>query len=92
MNIGIVGVGVVGGACKFGFELLGHNVLVHDIALETKIEDVLESEIVFICVPTPMGEDGSCDTTIVEDVVKTLSELNYKGIVAIKSTVVAYRS
>ena len=28
MNVGIVGVGVVGGACKFGFELIGHNVSV----------------------------------------------------------------
>jgi UDPglucose 6-dehydrogenase len=88
MKIGVIGVGVVGGACKFGFELLGHDVLVHDIALQTKIEDVLETEIAFICVPTPMGEDGSCDTTIVEEVVRTLSQLNYNGIVAIKSTVV----
>ena len=53
MNIGIVGVGVVGGACKFGFELLGHNVSVHDIALDTSLADVIDAEAVYICVPTP---------------------------------------
>ena len=39
MKVGVVGVGVVGGACKFGFELLGHKVLVHDIALNTKLDE-----------------------------------------------------
>ncbi len=53
MKIGIVGVGVVGGACKFGFELLGHNVSVHDIALDTTLDDVLDTSVVYICVPTP---------------------------------------
>jgi nucleotide sugar dehydrogenase len=48
---------------------------------------------VFVCVPTPMNTDGSCNTSIVEDVVKGISEaattLNKKGVVAvIKSTVV----
>ena len=88
MNIGVVGVGVVGGACKFGFELLGHNVLVHDIALETTIDDVLDTEAVFICVPTPRADDGSCDVSIVEQVIADLKTRDYKGILAIKSTVV----
>ena len=30
MRIGIVGLGVVGSACKFGFELIGHTVSYHD--------------------------------------------------------------
>ena len=53
MNIGIVGNGIVGGAIKYGFEKLGHNIVVHDIKLKTKIEDVVNTNIVFICVPTP---------------------------------------
>jgi len=88
MKVGIIGVGIVGGACKFGFELLGHNVSVHDIALETKIEDVLDTEVVFVCVPSPQGDDGACDISIVEEVVNNLNQLGYQGIVAIKSTVV----
>ena len=88
MNIGIVGVGIVGGACKFGFEKLGHCVKVHDIKLDTAIEDVLDTEIVFICVPTPSDPSGSCDISIVRSVVCLLAEKEYDGIIAIKSTVV----
>lgn len=87
MQIGIVGCGIVGSACKFGFEKLGHKVHVHDLKLNTSIYDLLESEIIYICVPTPMKQDGCCDTTIVESVVDKLSDLYYSGVVAIKSTV-----
>ena len=31
MKIGIIGLGVVGSANKYGFEKVGHEVLVHDI-------------------------------------------------------------
>ena len=88
MNVGVIGVGVVGGACKFGFELLGHNVSVHDIAFDTTINDVLDTAAVFICVPSPRADDGSCDVSIVEQVISDLKERDYKGILAIKSTVV----
>ena len=87
MRVGIIGVGVVGGAVKYGFEKLGHNVFVHDTALGTKIEDVLDTEICFICVPTPAKGNGACDSSIVEEVISNLSGLDYKGTVAIKSTV-----
>ena len=53
MKIGIVGIGVVGSACKFGFELIGHEVLVHDIKLKTSLKDLVNCEIIFLCVPTP---------------------------------------
>lgn len=89
MKIGIIGLGVVGSACKFGFELIGHNVLVHDKKLQTKIENVLDTEIVFVCVPTPSKDDGACDISIVESVIADLKQLNYTGIIAIKSTVPA---
>jgi UDPglucose 6-dehydrogenase len=87
MKIGIIGLGVIGSACKYGFEKLGHKVTGHDIKDNTKIEDVLGTEICYICVPTPSNEDGSCNVSIVEKVVLELKEHNYKGIVAIKSTV-----
>ena len=87
MNIGIVGLGVVGSAIKAGFERIGHDVKEHDVKLYTGIEDVLDTEICYICVPTNSGEDGSCDVSIVHEVVNDLDRLEYKGIVAIKSTV-----
>lgn len=42
----------------------------------------------FICVPTPSKQSGECDTTIVESVVKQLSELHTKTTyILLKSTV-----
>jgi UDPglucose 6-dehydrogenase len=87
MKIGIIGCGIVGGACKFGFEKLGHSVIVHDIKLNTDISVVLDTELTFICVPTPMNRDGSCDISIVKSTVDKLCDINYTGTVAIKSTV-----
>ena len=88
MKIGVIGRGFVGGAITNGFENQGHEVLVHDTKLNTKIEDVLEARLIYICVPTPSSEDGSCNTDIVESVLIELSELNYDGSVCIKSTIV----
>lgn len=87
MKIGIIGLGVVGSAIKYGFQKLGHEILVHDIKLDTNISDILNSDVCYICVPTPSSDDGSCDVSIVEQVVAQLKDLRYKGIIAIKSTV-----
>lgn len=88
MKIGIIGLGVVGTANKEGFEYLGHDLIVHDIKLKTSITDILNTEIVFLCVPTPSQSDGECDTSILESIFLELNEINYKGIIAIRSTVV----
>ena len=63
MKIGIVGYGVVGKANAQGFEELGHTVVVHDKILNTKINDVLDCDICFVCT----------QENAVEDVVKELS-------------------
>jgi len=88
MKVGIIGLGAVGSANKEGFEYIGHNVSVHDIKLDTKITDVCDTEIVYLCVPTPQSDDGSCDTRIIESVITELNLHEYKGIIAIRSTVV----
>jgi UDPglucose 6-dehydrogenase len=87
MKIGIIGLGVVGEANKIGFEKIGHKVIVHDIKLDTDLKDVLDTEIVFVCVPTPSNENGSCNTDIVENVIHDLTSFSYKGIIAIRSTI-----
>ena len=43
-------------------------------------------KIVFVCVPTPMNKDGSCDISVVESVMKDLSSVK-ELIVVNKSTV-----
>ena len=87
MNIGVVGLGVVGGAVYEGFKQLDHKVKIHDIKYDTTILDVVDTEVCFICVPTPSKDSGQCNTSIVESVVQNLNALNYKGIIAVKSTV-----
>lgn len=87
MRIGIVGLGVIGSAAQYGFQKLGHKVKIHDIKLSTQLKDLLDSEIIYICVPTPSHEDGSCNVSIVESVIDNLHTLNYDKIIAIKSTV-----
>jgi UDPglucose 6-dehydrogenase len=93
VKIGIVGLGIVGSACRFGFLKNGHEVTCFDTdkskgcSEDSHWDDLCQTNIVYVCVPTPMKEDGSCDTSIVELVVEELASYEYKGVVAIKSTV-----
>lgn len=89
MNVGIVGLGIVGSAVKHGFEKLGHRVFGHDIKDGTSIEDVLETEIIYLCLPTPQAADGHCDISILDATIAELAgKHSYPGVIAIKSTVV----
>jgi len=78
MRIGIVGQGYVGTALKEGMSQ-HYDVETFDINsnLRTKnsVRDLIKSvSMTFVCVPTPMKKDGSCDTSIVESVVKDIDE------------------
>ena len=86
-KIGIIGIGVVGSAVSHGIGRLGFEVVEHDIKLGTTILDIRDTEVVFICVPTPSLPNGKCDTSIVEQVVAEINQIDYQGIVTIKSTV-----
>ena len=88
MKIGVVGYGVVGSAVGESLKEIGHDVIPHDITMDTKLSDVLSTEVCFLCVPTPKNEKGECDISIVTSVIEELSNENYKGIICIKSTVV----
>lgn len=64
MKIAIVGYGHVGKAMHKLFQ----DAYVYDIDRGSK-EGVNACEVAFVCVPTPMGPDGVCDTHIVEEVI-----------------------
>jgi UDPglucose 6-dehydrogenase len=51
------------------------------------IEDLAQCEYAFICVPTPPKENGQCDTSIVEDSIKKLNNLNGDSVITIRSTI-----
>ena len=86
MIIGIIGLGIIGNANKYGFEKNKHTVIGHDIKLNTNIIDLLKTEIIFICVPTPSNKNGSCNTKIVENVLKDLNNIKYKGVICVRSS------
>ena len=95
MKIGIIGQGYVGTAIKVGFEphyeLETYDKYDKDKSTCDNLFDlVMECDVMFVCVPTPMNKDGSCHTDIVEDVVKEINKWSYAywGNKNIKPTVV----
>jgi len=89
MKIGIIGRGTVGSAVYEGLEYLGHAMTFFDPKHEgSTLSNVLDTDAVFISVPTNQAANGDCDTTIVDRVVAELAQANYTGLVSIKSTVI----
>ena len=77
MRIGIIGQGFVGTAVREGLKKY-HTIRTYDLD-ETKrncdsIEELVDkSTVLFVCLPTPMNKDGSCNIEIVESVVKEIN-------------------
>ena len=95
MIIGIIGQGYVGTAIKSGFEKY-YELETYDKFSTSKstvnLHDlVLLSDVIFVCVPTPMNVDGSCHIGIVEEVISEVNEISISSesnpIVVLKSTV-----
>jgi len=96
-QIGIIGQGFVGSAVREGmknhFDILAFDKDPNKYSNVESIFHVVEStDLTFLCVPTPMRKNGSCDLTIVRnalneinDVAKALFAEDY--IVVIKSTI-----
>lgn len=79
-TVAVVGDGHVGGIMKQLFP----DAVVYDEpkGIGTR-EEVNETNIAFVCVPTPKSEDGSCDTSIVKEVIGWLKA----DIIVLRSTV-----
>lgn len=88
MTIGIIGMGYVGRA-------VAHTLPHEDtLCLDPKagyssstIDDIKQTDAVVICVPTPSYANGSCNTSILSQVLKDLNTGSlYKGVMISKST------
>lgn len=92
MKIGVAGCGFVGSAVVDGINKLdpGHEFYKYDPYLykDIKIESLKDCEMIFVCVPTPMDNNGKMDDVCLRDVFNNLSAINYKGLCIIKSTTV----
>ena len=94
MKIGIIGNGFVGKA-TYQLSCKDIEIYSYDINPElcmpygTTLTDLLDCEIIFVSVPTPMNKDGSCYLDIVKSVVKDLKSINYSNFIVLRSTVPA---
>ncbi len=105
MRVSVIGAGWVGKNIGVGMIELGHDVLFYDISGDTvkdlknrgyeatmDLRDALEnSEISFLCVPTPNtsgGIDLSHLKSAVEQIATTLSDVDNYRLLVVKSTVV----
>tara|TARA_B100000287_G_scaffold420421_1_gene459780 strand:+ start:926 stop:1786 length:861 start_codon:yes stop_codon:yes gene_type:complete len=88
LKIGIIGHGFVGKATDCGFSK-NTNKFIVDPKNGTNIDQLAEfdPELIFVCVPTPMGKNGIQDSSIIEAVIQELVAKCRESIIAIKSTV-----
>ena len=89
MNIGIIGQGFVGKAVFQKFNLF-FKVYTYDIIPEicnSSYDDLVKNcKIIFICIPTPMNKDGSCNVELVRKVLYGLNN-ETKATIVNKSTI-----
>jgi UDPglucose 6-dehydrogenase len=86
-KIGIVGIGMVGGAMKRYFENKpSYELFLYDVNGVGSLEDIKKADFIYLCVPTPYVNGVGCDTSIVEEVVDSFKDLVDKVFI-IKSTV-----
>lgn len=93
-KIGVIGNGFVGSALIGGFALSVEKILIYDkderlsnTALKKLVD---ESEIIFVCLPTPMNKVGFCDLGIIESTIETITSFRIdlsNKIFVIKSTI-----
>ena len=93
MKIGIIGNGYVGGATAL-LKNRNVDVLVYDIDNEKctprglGLNDLLQCQFIFICLPTPMDVEGKCSTELVSKAVNDLRDRKYDTErIIVKSTV-----
>jgi len=90
-NIGIVGLGFVGGAIKHSFK---KHFIIKSYDLDPKkcnVSDLKsltkQCKFIFITLPTPMNIDGSCNLDNIEFVLKEINKNSDNNIVIIKSSI-----
>jgi UDPglucose 6-dehydrogenase len=81
-KIGIVGYGIVGKATHLGL-LSEQSVVIHDIRLDTKLEDLYVCEYVFFCIPT----DSDASIQLLLEEIRLLKSYNPNVKIVIRSTV-----
>ena len=90
MKIGVIGQGFVGTAVNEGLKPF-FKIETFDINKDSTCSSVIElsekSDVIFVCLPTPMKIDGSCYLDIVEDTLLGLDIIKECKTIVVKSTI-----
>jgi UDPglucose 6-dehydrogenase len=88
MRIAQIGNGFVGSALHRSFKINGVTTAIYDKFQKIgTINSVLDSDILFLCLPTPFIRGKHFDLSAIEENLELLKKNNYKGLCVIKSTV-----
>ncbi len=88
MKVAQIGNGFVGGALHRSFKEKGVVTAIYDKYQKIgSIDDVIDSDVVFLCLPTPFVLNFGFDLSPIEENLAKLKKNNYNGICIIKSTV-----
>lgn len=86
-SIGIIGLGFVGNAIKTSLNAQVDLILIDPAkGFNATYEDLLTCDGVFVCVPTPELQNGSCNPSALKEVLSKLKEVNYNGVIISKCT------
>tara|TARA_B100000989_G_scaffold296147_1_gene278724 strand:- start:4448 stop:5236 length:789 start_codon:yes stop_codon:yes gene_type:complete len=85
MKIGIIGMGVVGNTLYKAFTKLRHNCYGIDKHNKDDLPNLIESDIIYICLPTNYSVKG-LNVKLITTYLKELNKIKFNGIIAIKST------
>lgn len=85
-RVGVVGLGAVGKTLAHTLSWY-HEVVPYDIKGSYEWEPILSTDLVLVCVDTPLGSDGRLNCGNVEDVLRRLEKAGYARPIAIRSTV-----
>lgn len=88
-KIGIIGYGFVGESQAFAFSPVA-DIKIFDIEVAKRtheLDEVLDQDLVFVCIPTPMKEDGTQDISLVEGFFYQVEKFRANPIYILKSTV-----
>jgi UDPglucose 6-dehydrogenase len=87
-QIGIIGLGFVGGAIREAFDGVMMPLVLRDPfkGFNATYEELKECSAIFISVPTPQSDDGTCDTGPLESVLADLGDIKYSGVIISKCT------
>ena len=88
MIIGIIGLGFVGNAIQKSFEKHNINLTLYDKYKNIGyFEDILTSDIIFLCLPTNINNKKILDKTELVKICNELNLSNFQGVIVIKSTI-----